>query len=67
MSVDAIKVNELLQEAADFCRAKSDEIRAFVNEEVRTPEFLMAAEGAADDLKKIVDDVYDLTLDEEEC
>jgi hypothetical protein len=66
MSVDAIKVNELLNEAADFCRAKAEEIRQFVNEEVRTPEFLMAGEGAADDLKKIVDDICDLTLDEEE-
>jgi hypothetical protein len=67
MSVDAIKVNELLNEAADFCRAKAEEIRDFVNEEVRTPEFLMGAEGAADDLRKIVDDICDLTLDEEEC
>ncbi len=67
MSVDAIKVNELLNQAADFCRAKADEIRDFVNEEVRTPEFLMSAEGAADDLRKIVDDICDLTLDEEEC
>lgn len=67
MSADAIKVNELLNEAADFCRQKADEIRDFVNQEVRTSELLMAAEGAADDLKKIVDDICDLTLDEQEC
>lgn len=67
MSANALKVNELLNEAADFCRQKADEIRDFVNAEVRTSEFLMAGEGAADDLKKIVDDICDLTLDEEEC
>lgn len=66
MSVEAIKVNELLQQAADFCRAKADEIRDFVNEEVRTPEFLISGGEAADDLRRIVDDICDLTLDEEE-
>jgi hypothetical protein len=67
MSVDAIKVNELLEEAADFCIRKAQEIRDFVNEEVRTAEFLMAAEGAADDLRNRASEISDLTLDEDEC
>lgn len=66
MSVEAMKVNELLSEAADFCRSKADEIREYINEDVRTPGFLISGEGAADDLKKIVDDICDLMLDEEE-
>jgi hypothetical protein len=66
MSVEAIKVNELLEEAAQFCTRKAEEIRDFVNEEVRKPEFLMSAEGAADDLRNRADEIRDLTLDEEE-
>ena len=67
MSVEAIKVNELLEEAAHFCKRKADDIRAFVNEEVRTPEFLMSAESAADDLNNRADEILDLMLNLEEC
>jgi hypothetical protein len=66
MSVEAIKVNELLREASDFCKRKATEIKDLVNEEVRTPEFLMSADGAADDLNNRADEILDLTLDEEE-
>jgi hypothetical protein len=66
MSADGIKVNELMEEAAAFCETKAQEIRDFVNSEVRTGEFLIAGEGAADDLKTAASEIRDLTLDEQE-
>jgi hypothetical protein len=66
MSAEAMKVNELLYEAADFCRAKADEIRAYVNQDIRSLDFLIAGEEAALSLKEMVNDICDLTLDEEE-
>jgi hypothetical protein len=66
MSVEAIKVNELIEEAADYCTIKALAIQKLVNEEIRSPEFLMAAEGAAESLKEISGQISELTLDEEE-
>lgn len=66
MSAEALRVNELIEEAADYCTIKARAIQALVNEEIRSPEFLMAAEGAADALKEISGQISDLTLDEEE-
>jgi hypothetical protein len=66
MSVEAIKINELIEEAADLCENKARQIQDLVNEEVRTGEFLIAAECAVDDLKKLAKDIRDLTLDEQE-
>lgn len=67
MSVEAMKVNELLEKAADFCRQKADEIHAFVNDDIRNSNFELSAGDVADDLKKIADKICDLTLDEEEA
>lgn len=66
MSIEAIKVNALLCEAADFCRQKSQEIRGFIEEGVWTEEFIALAANSADYLRNIVEDICDLTLDEED-
>jgi hypothetical protein len=66
MSDRAIKVNEFIEKAADFCLAQAREIRNLVNEDVQTPEFLMAADEAADDLEATGKEIRDLTLEEQE-
>lgn len=66
MSVEAIKVNELMEEAAVFCETKAQAVRDFVNDEVREPSFLAAAEEAADSLKEAAREIRNWTLDEDE-
>lgn len=61
---DALRVNELIEEAAAFCDEKAEEIRALVNDEVRSGTFLMDGEDVARDLEKAASALRDTTLDE---